>query len=546
MQSSRRIASLILSLFLFLISTSRVSAQSSSSGDVYVIAMLIIVGALILVSAVLMLSENFIQIEAKRTGMDPDSNKLSLVPSFTNLWQPKPPSYVNGANVVQLKKGHDILLNGEAPKEIFMGEAKRFSVRPTDFRGLSPIPKVVRTEGEEIKAGDELFYDKKNPVIKFVAPVSGELVEVRRGDKRAIIDVIILADKEQKYKLFDPPSIAEASREEIVDFLCGSGGWTLLNQRPFDVLPEPGQVPRDIFISTFNSAPLAPDLNFVVKGKEDLFQKGIDTLARLTDGAVHLGLDARGDQQPSDAFTKAGNCQKRWFSGPHPSGNVGVQIHHTSPINAGDKVWTLGVQEVIQLGELMFKGIFNTQRLVALTGAGCAHPGYYSTFQGANIGELTGDFFGEHIRIIDGDVLSGKETKKEKFLSNQGYHITAIEEGDYYETFGWLLPLKPRPTISRTFPNFLYPDLKFDGDTNTHGEKRAFVVTGEYEKVLPMNILPQHLMKAIMTGDFEQMEGLGIYELSEEDIALCEFACTSKMPLQSILRDGLDMIREQG
>lgn len=545
MQSFRRIAPSFFTLFLLTFSTSQLSAQATeTSGNVYVIAMLVIVGALILVSAILMLSENFIQLEAAKSDMDADQRK-SLVPSINQLWQSSGPAYTDGEQVIQLKKGHDIFLNGEAPLSVSADTSKRYSVKPTDYRGMAPIPKVVVAVGDEVKAGDVIFHAKKDDKVKFVAPVSGEIVEIRRGDKRAITDIVILGDSEVSYKQFDPPSIKEASRESIVDFLCEAGAWSMINERPFDVVPATDSEPKNIFISTFDSAPLAPDLSFIIQGKEEAFQKGIDTLVRLTTGDVHLGLDARGETAPSAAFTGATNCKKHWFSGKHPSGNVGVQIHHTAPINVGDKVWTLTVQQVVTLGELMYKGKYNAERIVSVVGAQISNPAYIKTHVGASINELTAGQINEgKSRIIDGDVLSGSTVGEDSFLGITSDQITAIKEGDYYEMFGWLLPLAPRPTISKTFPNFLFPNLKFDGDTNTHGEKRAFVVSGQYEKVLPMKIYPQHLMKAIMTGDFEQMEGLGIYELSEEDIALCEFTCTSKMPLQSILRDGLDMMRE--
>ncbi len=429
----------------------------------------------------------------------------------------------------------------------------QFVIRPYsdefhDFRGYAGrVAGGVMKVGDEVKAGDVLFHAKKDTTVKYVSPVSGEVVEIRRGEKRAISDIIIMADKEIKHKQFDPPSIAEGSRAEIVDFLCESGGWTLFNERPQDVLPSVDSLPKNIFISTFDSAPLAPDLNYVVDGKEEAFQKGLDTLGRLTEGAVCLGLDARGETAPHVAFTNAQGVEKTFFGGAHPSGNVGVQIHHTHPINTGDKVWTLTVQEVITLGQLMYKGIWDASRVVAITGAQVSKAQYASTYVGAQIGELLQNNLTEtKLRIIDGDVLSGKHVHNDEFLSFRSDQVSVIEEGDYYEMLGWLLPLKPRPTISKTFPNFLFKTLKFDGDTNTHGEQRAFVVTGQYEQVLPMNIYPQHLMKAIMVGDIEQMEGYGINELSEEDIALCEFTCTSKQPLQSILRDGLDMLREQG
>ena len=546
MQSLRRIAPSIITVLLLFSSTSYLHAQSAeTSGNVFVIAMLVIVGALILVSAVLMLSENFVQLEAKKIGLGEGQKQRSMA-SISNLWQSSGPGYTGDSQVTHLSKGHDIFLNGEADKVIKPIHTKRYAVKPTDYRGMTPIPKVTVAPGEEVKAGDVLFFDKKNPTVKFVSPVSGEVLEVRRGAKRAITEVIILGDKEVQYRQMDPPSIVEASREDIQDFLYESGGWALINERPFDQVPEIGTSPRDIFISTFDSAPLAPDLNLVVEGRDEAFQKGIDTLARLTDGKVHLGLDARGESAPSSVFVDAANCDKYWFKGKHPSGNVGVQIHHIAPIKAGDKVWTLNVQQVITLGELMFKGIYNAERLIALTGAQVGEPVYAKTHMGASLVELLdGNLSDKKSRIIDGDVLSGQASGEDGFLSQSSDQVSVIEEGDYYEMFGWLLPLKPRPTISKTFPNFLFPNLKFDGDTNAHGEKRAFVMSGQYEQVLPMNIYPQHLMKAIMSGEFEQMEGLGIYELSEEDLALCEFTCTSKMPLQSILRDGLDMLQEQ-
>ena len=533
----------IISVLLFAVP---VFGQGQSSSNVTVIAILVIIGALILVSAVLTLSENLIQIEAKKSGLDTQKSDLSIFPSLSNLWKKSPPPYTNGEVITDSSKGFDILLNGEADEEYLDVKLTRYAMRPPNFRGLAPIPKVVVEVGDEVKAGDVLFHDKKDLRVKYVSPVSGEVVEIRRGAKRSISEVIILADKKIKHRQFEPPSISEASREEIVEFLCESGGWMLINQRPFDVLPDPDDLPKGIFISTFDTGPVAPNQNWVVDGKENLFQYGLDALSRLTEGSVHLGLSANDEDAPHAAFTEASGVQKHWFRGKHPIGNVGIQIHHIDPIKPGDKVWTLSVQEVITLGELMHKGIYNPERVIALTGARIEEPGYVKTFAGANIGELLADnvIEGEN-RIISGDVLSGQHKYMDDFLDFRDDQITVIEEGNYFETFGWLLPLKPRPSISNTFPNFLFPSLKFDGDTNTHGEKRAFVVTGEYEKVLPMNLYLQHLMKAIMVGDIEEMEGLGLTELTEEDVAICEFVCTSKMPLQKLLREGLDFMREQ-
>lgn len=385
---------------------------------------------------------------------------------------------------------------------------------------------------------------KKRPEIKYVAPVSGEIVAINRAAKRAIDEVVILSDAEITYKVFPAFDLENSSREELVHYLLESGAWTMLRQRPFDLVAESDVVPRDIFISTFDSAPLAPDSNVLVAGREKSFQKGLDVLNKLTSGKVYLGLNGR--QLPSPAFRDAQGVEKVYFKGKHPAGNVGVQIHHIKPISAKDKVWTLDVQGVITLGTLFLENRFDASRIVALTGAELKEPKYVKTYIGANISELLKDnLANDHIRIISGDVLSGKQKSEKQFLNYYDDQITVIEEGDDYELFGWLLPLAPRPSISNTFPNFLFPEQKFKANTNTHGEKRAFVVTTDYEQVMPMDILVQPLMKAIMTNDLERMEGLGLLELTEEDVALCEFVCTSKMPLQQLLREGLEVIREQ-
>jgi Na+-transporting NADH:ubiquinone oxidoreductase subunit A len=270
-------------------------------------------------------------------------------------------------------------------------------------------------------------------------------------------------------------------------------------------------------------------------------------LQRLTEGQVYLGLDARGETAPAPAFTEATGVVKHYFKGKHPAGNVGVQIHHLAPVSGSDKVWTLGVQEVLTLGKLFTEGIFDASRVVALAGAELKTPKYVRTYIGANLGELLKDnFANEHVRIISGDVLSGQAKTADNYLNFYDDQVSVIEEGDFYELFGWLVPIDLRPTISNTFPNFLFPDVKFRANTNTHGEKRAFVVTNDYEQVMPMDIYPQHIMKAILVNDIERMEGLGIHELVEEDVALCEFVCVSKQPLQQILREGLDLMREQG
>lgn len=534
--------------FLVLMLTSDMAfGQSGTSGFSYFIYSLIGVAVLILLFLVVQVADNLLAVEAKSIGADTGKSNFSIFPRFSELFAPKTPDFVGDSSVTYLKQGHDILLDG-APEstEIQEGSATTFAVQPPNFIGLAPIPKVLVEVGDEVKAGDPIFFDKKVTEVKFVAPVSGEVIAINRGEKRSISEVVILADKEQKFKALPDFDLEKGSREDLVAYLMENGAWSLFQQRPFNVIPAPGDVPRDIFISTFDSAPLAPDANLIVAGKEAAFQKGLDVLGQLTPGEVLLGLNAKGESAPSAAFSDAEGVVKNWFHGKHPAGNVGIQIHHTKPIGGQDKVWTLGVQEVITLGTMFLEGKYDASRVVVVSGAEISEPKYVRTALGAKVGDLVKDqTVADNVRYISGDVLSGQQKTADQFLNFHDDQLTVIAEGDYYELFGWLLPLSPRPSVSGTFPNFLFPDAKFKADTNTHGEKRAFVVTGQYEKVLPMDLYPQHLMKAILVNDFERMEGLGIYELAEEDLALCEFVCTSKQPLQQILREGLDTMREQ-
>lgn len=511
---------LLLLVFMGMASVEVLAQSASSSGNKFMYA-LYAVGALLLTGIWMQVSDKLIG--KKNAGGSKDGATIAL------------------------QQGHDIVLKGTPVNKQLGATVKTYAVCPPDFKGLAPIPKMDVEVGDEVKAGDPLFHDKSMPAVKFVAPVSGEVIAIHRGAKRAIAEVVILADKEQQYRTLTPPQLSSCSRQELQDFLMDSGAWALIRQRPFQTIPAPGDVPRDIFISTFDTAPLAPDLNYVVEGKGEAFQKGLDVLTRLTDGSVWLGLDGRGKSTPSAVFTQAKGVKKCTFKGKHPAGNVGVQIHHISPIRSGEKVWTLNVQDVITIGALFTESRFNATRVVALSGDECKENGYVTTAMGANIGDLTaGNIKGENVRIISGDILSGATANAAGFLSAFDDQITVIEEGNDFEMFGWLAPSYARPTVSRTYPgNLVAPGRVFHVNTNTHGEKRAFVVTGQYESVLPMDILPQHLFKAILAGDIEKMEGLGILELSEEDVALCEFACTSKQPLQQMLRDGLEMIQEQ-
>jgi Na+-transporting NADH:ubiquinone oxidoreductase subunit A len=530
-----------------LISSSLLAQGASGGNSNILLYSLLAVVVLFILGLLIQVSDNLLGIKAKQIGLDQEEHNFSVFPRLNEIFAVPKPNYLGSAPYVSLKKGFDILLEGAAERKKLSAQARTFAVQPPNFKGISPIPKMEVEVGSEVQAGDVLFYAKAQPNIKFVTPVSGEIIAINRGPKRAITEVVILADKTQRYRVLAPPSLDTCTREELRSFLMESGGWSLLRQRPFNVIPGEEDAPRDIFISTFDTAPLAPDANYIVADKAAEFQRGLDVLARLTDGDVWLGLDARGKNAPAEAFTKASGVKMCWFSGQHPAGNVGVQIHHIRPIRSGEQVWTLGVQEVITIGALFTQQRFQAARVVALTGNEFAQTGYVDTFIGANIGDLlAGNLKNDHIRVISGDVLSGAAKTNAEFLDVFDDQITVLEEGDDYEMFGWLAPSYRRPTVSRTYlSNLLFPSEPFQANTNTHGEQRAFVVTGQYEDVLPMDVLPQHLFKSILAGDIERMEGLGIYELVEEDVALCEFACTSKQHLQSILRDGMEIIQEQ-
>ncbi len=536
--------------FLFIslcVANSAMAQGGLMEGSQWLTLVLLGAAAFIAFFFIVQVADNFLAIEAKSSGIDTEKNNFSVFPRMGELFGPSVPDYTEGSKVKVLRQGHDIILAGAASGSVKDANVRTFAVQPKNFIGMSPIPKVVVEVGDNVKAGEVLFYDKKKPDIKYVSPVSGEVAEIKRAEKRSIAEIIIIADQKNEYVKLSEFNLLHGTREELVDYLLATGGWSLIRQRPYDIVADPTITPRDIFISTFDTAPLAPDSNVVVAGRGAAFQRGIDVLNRLTSGKVYLGLNGGAKDAPSSIFTNATNAEKVYFKGKHPAGNVGVQIHHTAAINAGDTVWTLGVQEVITLGAIFTEERFNAERVVAIAGAELHEPRYVRTYAGANMGELVKDnLSNDHIRLVSGDVLSGKTKESNQFLNYYDDQVTVLAEGDEYEMFGWLLPLKARPSVSRTFPNFLFPDQEFEVDTNTHGEKRAFVMSSDYERVMPMDVHVQPLMKSILVNDLERMEGLGLYELSEEDVALCEFVCTSKMPLQKILREGLNTMREQG
>ena len=443
-----------------------------------------------------------------------------------------------------IRKGLTIKLVGEAIKKIStLPVPETVALKPPNFRGLTPS--LLVKEGEEVQSGTPLFCDKTNESIKFCSTVSGEVLEIVRGEKRKILEVRILADKNIDYAAFPKADPRDLSREEIIEALLNAGAWPFIRQRPFGIIANPADKPKSIFISAHDTNPLGPDNNFILQTADGDFQTGLNVLQKLTDGKVHLNIHA--DQDCATCFIQARGVTINKFSGPHPAGNVGVQIHHIDPLNKGEVVWYLYPQDVLIIGKIFNHGIFDATRTVALTGSQVKEPKYYKMLVGGSVKSLLVDAGlneGEN-RIISGNVLTGKQIFFDGYLDFYDSQITVIPEGRDAEFLGWLRPGFQKMSMSRAFFSWLSPNKKRHLDTNMHGEERPFVVTGEYEKVFPMDIYPVQLLKSILIEDIELMENLGIYEVVEEDFALCEFVCTSKIESQDIIRRGIELIRKE-
>jgi len=449
---------------------------------------------------------------------------------------------VDMSTVTKIKKGLDIKMIGEAEKTIKDHVTDQFAIKPIDFIGV--FPKMLVKEGDLVKAGTPLYVDKYRDNILFTSSVSGKVKEVKRGPKRILLAIKIEADGKEEAIDFKAENPAKLSRDAVVKKLIESGVWPFIRQRPYSIIANPSDKPKAIFISTFDSAPLAPDNDFIVHGQGEAFQTGIDALLKLTEGKVHLNVDA--DSTSSKVFTQTKGVEINAFSGPHPSGNVGVQINKISPLNKGEVVWYLYPQDVLTIGRLFLTGKFDATRIIALTGSEVMRPAYYKTKIGAAIEPLVkGNVTTVEKRYISGNVLTGKQIDLDGYLSFYHNQLTVIPEGNYFELFGWALPGFNKFSMSRSYPSFLFKNKKYRLDTNYHGGHRALVMTGEFEKVFPFDIYPLQLIKAIMVEDIDLMENLGIYEVDEEDFALCEVIDTSKTNIQEIVRKGLDLMRKE-
>lgn len=444
---------------------------------------------------------------------------------------------------IRIKKGLNINLVGAAEQTTSKAVLSNvYALNLKDFHGITP--KMLVKAGAEIKAGEPLFYNKNLEEMQFVSPVSGELVEIVRGARRRILTLKILADKEQSYQASKTFDVGAASADAIRTALLKSGCWPFIKQRPYDIVANPDATPKAIFISAYATAPLAADMDYVLKGKEAELQAAITALGKLTPGKVHVSL---GKHSNSPLASIQGITLHK-VSGPHPAGLVGTQINKIDPINKGETVWTVSPQDLVVIGEFLLTGKFNAERTIALVGSTIKAPKYYTTKIGAEIATFlyASGVKEERFRLINGDVLTGTATSPDGYLGFYNSAVTAIPEGDDYEFFGWNKPVfnKISSTRALTF-SWLSKNKKYDLDTNTNGEHRAFVVTGRYEEVFPLDIYPLQLLKACMVKDLDEMEQLGLYEVAPEDFALTEFICISKQPHQQIIREGLDLMYQE-
>jgi len=442
-------------------------------------------------------------------------------------------------NTIRIKKGLNINLQGEAKKEISLIDAGYYAIKPTDFIGV--FPRLLVKEGDNVKAGTPLFINKYHENIIFTSTVSGVIEEISRGDKRVLEEIRIKSGEEPEYEDFGISDTSEISREAIIEKLLISGAWPMIRQRPYTIIANPMDMPKGIYVSGFDTAPLAPDYTMIVKESEYDFQAGIDILAKLAGSPVKLGLPAG-----KIVFPKVSNTDISYFDGPHPAGNVGIQIHKTNPINKGDIVWVVNLQDVIIIGRLFTKGIYDTSVIIPLCGSEVKDAKYFKTNKGASVRAMAkGNLNVGAIRMISGNVLTGTRIKSDGYLGFYHNQFTVIPEGNYHEFLGWALPGLNKFSFSRSFFSYLTPNRKYHFDTNFHGAERAYVMTGQYEKVFPMDIYPMQLIKACLAENIELMENLGIYEVDEEDFALVEFIDTSKTEIQHIIRKGLDLIRKE-
>ena len=447
---------------------------------------------------------------------------------------------------IRIRKGLDIKLAGAAEKTIKDAPfSSEFGLVPDDLHGV--VPRLIKREGEHLRAGEPVYQAKQDPRIFIASPVSGTIKEVRRGEKRKILSVIITPDSHQDPVTYDTTGWLNASEEAFKKLLCDAGFWPFIKQRPYDVVANPDTTPKAIFISAYNSGPIAADADMLVAGKEQYLQEGINGLKKLTPGQVHVTVARNNTSSP---FRNLQNLTIHNASGPHPVGNVSTHIAQVDPMNKGQHVWVVKPEHVAVLGEFLATGVLSAERVIAVNGPMVKNPAYVKTRLGSKISDITKVFELQNIpsRIIQGTPISGDTVQPDGHLGFYTNQLAILEEGNDYDFFGWNKPQPNKFSVLRanTF-SFLTPGKKYNLTTNTNGEERAFVMNGMYQDIFPLDVYPVQLMKSCLYKDIDEMEQLGIYEVAPEDFALTEFICVSKLPHQQIIRAGLDeMIREIG
>tara|TARA_B110000467_G_scaffold49147_1_gene45096 strand:- start:1479 stop:2828 length:1350 start_codon:yes stop_codon:yes gene_type:complete len=444
-----------------------------------------------------------------------------------------------------LRKGHSLTIMGE-PEKILSSTVSKENIylHPKDFQGIKP--KLLVKKGDIVSVGTPVYFDKLNPKVKFVSPISGTISQIIFGARRVIEQIVIKSDNNLSMIERDLFNASQLSSVELKSKLSESGLWPAIRQRPFSKIANPSQTPRDIFISVLSTVPFAVDYAFALDGREIDFQAGLDTLAKLTPGSLHLNM---GDSESAPVFTQAKNVILNRFNGPHPSGNIGVQIHHLAPISSkGDIVWYLNPQDVADIGEYLRTGYCPTQKIITIGGSSISKPTYLKIRKGSILKDILTDNLNtkDEIRIISGDVLSGETRLLSQAIRFYDESVTVIPESTDREFLGWALPGLNKYSLSRTFLASLLQKKMTRFNTSLNGSHRAIISFGRWESVLPMDILPEFLVKSILARDIEEMEKLGIYECAEEDFALCSFVCQSKTDVSGIIRTGLQLSEQEG
>ena len=444
------------------------------------------------------------------------------------------------ANVIKLRKGLDINLKGAAEEKILQLKSNgKYALVPDDFEGV--IPKVVVKEGNKVKAGDALFVNKQYPDVKFASPVSGTVREVVRGERRKVLCVRVDADAQQEYVDFGKKDVEKMDGAAVIKALTEAGIFGYINQLPYAVSTNPETLPKAIFVSAKRDMPLAANFEVEVKGQELEFQTGLTALSKIAKTYLGVGMHS--------SMENYRNVEVTVFDGPCPAGNVGVQVNHLDPVNKGEVVWTIGDPSVVLfIGRLFRMGKVDLTRMVALCGSEVIRPTYVDMLVGQELATLVSNSYDatHSVRIINGNPLTGRPTTKDGFLGAHTSEITIIPEGDDNdEMFGWIMPRFGLFSTNRSYCSWLFGKKKYAPDARVKGGERHMIMSGEYDKVLPMDIYGEYLIKAIIAGDIDRQEQLGIYEVAPEDFALAEFVDSSKLELQRIVREGLNILRKE-